>query len=59
MALCMITCGEPVWRGPSWPLPEGMDDEGLELLLFPARRRPRKANPDSFGFTWFCTTYEA
>ncbi|MCK1415364.1 IS21 family transposase, partial [Bradyrhizobium sp. CW4] len=20
----------------SWPLPEGMDDEGLELLLFPA-----------------------
>src|SRR5665811_966448 len=22
--------------GLSWPLPEGMDDEGLELLLFPA-----------------------
>jgi transposase len=21
--------------GLSWPLPEGMDDEGLELLLFP------------------------
>lgn len=22
--------------GLSWPLPEGMDDDGLELLLFPA-----------------------
>ena len=22
--------------GLTWPLPEGMDDEGLELLLFPA-----------------------
>ena len=22
--------------GLSWPLPEGVDDEGLELLLFPA-----------------------
>ena len=22
--------------GLPWPLPEGMDDEGLELLLFPA-----------------------
>ena len=77
--------------GLSWPLPEGMDDEGLELLLFPALkaasqsdRRPspdwvyvekelrrrsvtrlllweeyRAANPDGFGYTWFCTTFEA
>src|SRR5882757_6257404 len=77
--------------GLSWPLPEGMDDEGLELLLFPAPtaasqsdRRPapdwlyvekelrrrsvtrlllweeyRAANPDGFGYTWFCTTFEA
>src|SRR5450432_1152385 len=75
----------------SWPLPEGMDDEGLELLLFPAPtaasqsdRRPAPdwlyvekelrrrsvtrlllweeycaANPDGFGYTWFCTTFEA
>lgn len=75
----------------SWPLPEGMDDEDLELLLFPAPkaasqspRRPvpdwsyvekelrrrsvtrvllweeyRAANPDGFGYTWFCTTFEA
>jgi len=74
-----------------WPLPEGLDDEGLELLLFPAPtaasqsdRRPapdwvyvekelrrrsvtrlllweeyRAANPDGFGYTWFCTTFEA
>ena len=73
------------------PLAEGMDDEGLELLLFPApiaasqsdrrvvpdwiyvekelRRRSvtrlllweeyRVANPDGFGYTWFCTTFEA
>jgi transposase len=73
-----------------WPLPEGLDDEGLELLLFPAPaaasqsdRRPspdwayvekelrrrsvtrlllweeyRAANPDGFGYTWFCTTFE-
>src|SRR4029079_554640 len=77
--------------GLSWPLPESMDDEGLELLLFPAPtaasqsdRRPapdwvyvekelrrrsvtrlllweeyRAANPDGFGYTWFCTTFEA
>ena len=77
--------------GLTWPLPEGMDDEGLELLLFPApmaasqsdrrsapdwvyvekelRRRSvtrlllweeyRAANPDGFGYTWFCTTFEA
>jgi transposase len=75
----------------AWPLPEGIDDEGLELLLFPAPtaasqsdRRPapdwvyvekelrrrsvtrlllweeyRAANPDGFGYTWFCTTFEA
>jgi transposase len=74
-----------------WPLPEGLDDEGLELLLFPAPtaasqsdRRPtpdwayvekelrrrsvtrlllweeyRAANSDGFGYTWFCTTFEA
>lgn len=74
-----------------WPLPEDLDDEGLELLLFPAPtaasqsdRRPspdwayvekelrrrsvtrlllweeyRAANPDGFGDTWFCTTFEA
>lgn len=77
--------------GLTWPLPEGMDDESLELLLFPAptaasqsARRPspdwvyvekelrrrsvtrlllweeyRAANPDGFGYTWFCTTFEA
>jgi hypothetical protein len=77
--------------GLTWPLPEGIDDEGLELLLFPAPaaasqsdRRPvpdwvyvekelrrrsvtrlllweeyRAANPDGFGYTWFCTTFEA
>jgi hypothetical protein len=77
--------------GLTWPLPEGMDDEGLELLLFPAPtaasqsdRRPspdwayvekelrrrsvtrlllweeyRTANPDGFGYTWFCTTFES
>lgn len=77
--------------GLTWPLPEGMDDEGFELLLFPALtaasqsdRRPapdwayvekelrrrsvtrlllweeyRAANPDGFGYTWFCTTFEA
>jgi hypothetical protein len=77
--------------GLTWPLPEGLDDEGVELLLFPAPtaasqsdRRPspdwayvekelrrrsvtrlllweeyRAANPDGFGYTWFCTTFEA
>src|SRR5664279_3614984 len=77
--------------GLTWPLPDAMDDEGLELLLFPAPtaasqsdRRPvpdwiyvekelrrrsvtrlllweeyRAANPDGFGYTWFCTTFEA
>jgi transposase len=76
--------------GLAWPLPEGIDDEGLELLLFPpaaalqSDRRPapdwvyvekelrrrsvtrlllweeyRAANPDGFGYTWFCTTFEA
>src|SRR5712671_3141279 len=77
--------------GLTWPLPEGIDDEGLELLLFPAPaaasqsdRRPapdwvyvekelrrrsvtrlllweeyRAANPDGFGYAWFCTTFEA
>ena len=87
----MVICGELVCAGLTWPLPEGMDDEGLELLLFPApiaasqsdrrvvpdwiyvekelRRRSvtrlllweeyRAANPDGFGYTWFCTTFEA
>jgi transposase len=36
MASCMVMCGAHALRGLSWPLPEGMDDEGLELLLFPA-----------------------
>ena len=76
--------------GLEWPLPEGMGDEDLELLLFPAptaaaqadrpmpdwshvekelRRRSvtrlllweeyRAANPDGFGYTWFCTTFDA
>lgn len=77
--------------GLNWPLPAGMTDEDLELLLFPApkpasqspqrpipdwgyvdkelRRRNvtrrllwdeyRASHPDGFGYTWFCTTYEA
>lgn len=75
--------------GLSWPLPEGVDDEALDLLLFPPptaasqsnrraipdwiyvekelRRRSvtllweeyRAANPNGFGYTWFCTTFEA
>jgi transposase len=77
--------------GLTWPLPDGLDDDGLELLLFPAPtaasqsdRRPepdwiyvekelrrrsvtrlllweeyRAANPDGFGYTWFCTTFDA
>lgn len=77
--------------GLNWPLPAGMSDEDLELLLFPAPRpasqspeRPvpdwgyvdkelrrrnvtrrllwdeyRATHPDGFGYTWFCTTYEA
>src|SRR6188768_4173179 len=77
--------------GLTWPLPDGLDDDGLELLLFPAPtaasqsdRRPepdwiyvekelrrrsvtrlllweeyRAANPDGFGYTWFCTTFES
>ena len=36
--------------GLSWPLPEGMTDEGLELLLFPAPRpasqSPQRPVPD-------------
>lgn len=36
--------------GLSWPLPEGMDDEGLELLLFPAPKAasqsPSRPVPD-------------
>src|SRR5271168_18877 len=31
--------------GLSWPLPEGMDDEGLELLLFPAPMAAVKSHP--------------
>ena len=79
------------FAGLAWPLPEAMDDDGLELLLFPApapasqndsrpvpdwahvekelRRRSvtrlllweeyRAAHPDAFGYTWFCTSFEA
>ena len=36
--------------GLSWPLPESLDDEGLELLLFPAptaaSQRDRRPAPD-------------
>jgi hypothetical protein len=36
--------------GLTWPLPEGMDDEGLELLLFPepiaASQSDRRVVPD-------------
>src|SRR5450631_1665044 len=37
--------------GLPWPLPEGMDDEGLELPLFPAptaaSRSDRRPSPDT------------
>ena len=91
MASCMVIVRRARLAGLTWPLPEGLDDEGLELLLFPAPtaasqsdRRPapdwvyvekelrrrsvtrlllweeyRAANPDGFGYTWFCTTFEA
>lgn len=76
--------------GLTWPLPQGLDDDGLELLLFPAAptvpdperpvpdwisidrelRRPgvtrmllweeyRAAHPSGFGYTWFCTHFDA
>ena len=76
--------------GLSWPLPEGLDDDNLELLLFPTSpsvpnaERPipdwaavdkelrrsgvtrvllwqeyRARHPEGFGYTWFCTHYEA
>ena len=76
--------------GLSWPLPAELDDDALELLLFPgqavppAESRPvpdwahvdrelrrrnvtrtllweeyRAANPDGFGYSWFCEHYEA
>ena len=76
--------------GLGWPLPENLDDDGLELLLFPSApsvpdpNRPvpdwslidkelrkrgvtrmllwqeyREQHPDGFGYTWFCTHYEA
>lgn len=76
--------------GLTWPLPQGLDDDGLELLLFPAAptvpdperpvpdwisidrelRRPgvtrmllweeyRAAHPAGFGYTWFCTHFDA
>jgi len=35
MASCIIMCGARASAGLSWPLPAGMDDESLELLLFP------------------------
>jgi len=76
--------------GLTWPLPQGLDDDSLELLLFPAAptvpdperpvpdwisidrelRRPgvtrmllweeyRAAHPAGFGYTWFCTHFDA
>lgn len=76
--------------GLSWPLPDALDDDSLELLLFPAsptvpdpnrpvpdwsmidkelRRRGvtrmllwqeyRAQHPDGFGYTWFCTHFDA
>lgn len=76
--------------GLSWPLPDGLDDDGLELLLFPSsptvpdpsrpvpdwsmidkelRKRGvtrmllwqeyREQHPGGFGYTWFCTHFEA
>lgn len=76
--------------GLSSPLPEGLDDDSLELLLFPAsptvpdpdrpvpdwsaidkelRRRGvtrmllwqeyRAQHPGGFGYTWFCTHFDA
>ncbi len=76
--------------GFGWPLPDDLDDDGLELLLFPASltvpdpgrpvpdraevdrelRRPgvtrvllweeyRATYPGGFGYTWFCTHFEA
>lgn len=76
--------------GLTWPLPQGLDDDGLELLLFPGAptvpnperpvpdwvsidrelRRPgvtrmllweeyRAAHPAGFGYTWFCTHFDA
>ena len=81
--------------GLTWPLPEGLEDDSLELLLFPAAptvpdperpvpdwisidrdlRRPgvtrmllweeyrgeeyRAPHPAGFGYTWFCTHFDA
>lgn len=76
--------------GLSWPLPDDLDDDSLELLLFPAsppvpdpnrpvpdwsvidkelRRRGvtrmllwqeyRAQRPDGFGYTWYCTHFDA
>ena len=74
----------------TWPLPDTLSDDDLELLLFPASptvpdperpmpdwaqvdrelRRPgvtrallweeyRAGHPGGFGYTWFCTHYDA
>ncbi len=76
--------------GLSWPLPDDLDDDSLELLLFlasptvPDPNRPvpewseidkelrrrgvtrmllwqeyRAQHPGGFGYTWFCTHFEA
>ncbi len=76
--------------GLGWPLPDDLDDDSLELLLFPASptvpdpdrpvpdwaamdtelRKPgvtrmllwqeyRAEHPGGFGYTWFCTHFEA
>lgn len=73
-----------------WPLPDGLDDDSLELLLFPSspsvpdpdrpvpdwaamdkelrKRRVtrmllweeyRAQHPGGFGYTWFCTHFDA
>ena len=91
MAPSMAICGRARNAGLIWPLSEEIDDEALELLLFPEpitqlqphqrpvpdwvhvekelRRRGvtrlllweeyRTAHPDGFGYTWFCTRFEA
>ncbi|QIE43875.1 IS21 family transposase [Meridianimarinicoccus aquatilis] len=76
--------------GLRWPLPDGLDDDSLELLLFPSspsvpdpdrpvpdwaamdkelRKRSvtrmllweeyRAQHPGGFGYTWFCTHFDA
>ena len=50
MGSCTVMCVAPALRGLTWPLPEGLDDESLELLLFPApttaSQSDRRPSPD-------------